>query len=454
MATKGGPAVENQGLGVTIDPSNTKSIPSGKNTNLLDYSTWKAGSTSATGFSRNGASGDNIIEVGTGPFGEPAILWAARNNDATSDADGGWNGSSFVIDNTAMYRFTVWVKRAVNGNGSFYLGLRGYGSVNGVLTRSGGSNTTNPYFWSGGLSSGDGWQLFVGHVWPVGSGTGSQHPDSGRYKIGVGKFAGISQDYVWRAETTTALHRSYLYYSTDATTVQQWAYPRVDKVDGTEPSIAQLLDGYGVEVRNIINPTQTGYLSRNVRVRELKSKINTLVLDGTDDYVKLSGGTTTSLQRSIELIVKPSSQPASYNPIAVYTNETSISSGKRIWLGLQGGKFQMHGWGTNDPSSTSTISNGTYYHLVYAYDQSAKKHYIWVNGVLENNLANTEGGLTGWSNSASESWYLGRDPLASSWTASAGSHFLGDILLFRTYSKILTNRQVLNNYKAVKKRYT
>jgi hypothetical protein len=454
MAAEGGPRIEREGLGIMIDPSNVKSIPSAVQSNILDYSTWIPGNSSATGFSRNGTSAENILELGTGPFGEPAILWAARNNDTTSNDDGGWNGSTFSIDNKSMYRFSVWVNRAVTGNGSFYLGLNGYGSVAGVLTRSGGANSTNPYFWVTGLNSASGWQLVVGHVWPVGSGTGAQHIDSGVYKIGSGKVGGISQDYVWRTETTSARHRSYLYYSTDPATVQLWAYPRVDKLDGNQPTINQLLGGFGVEVVNLANRSQTTTLKNNLRVvNTTAGKAKALRMDGTNDYVKVTGGTSTSLKRTIEMVIKANSQPSSYNPIAVYTNETSIVTGKRTWLGLQNGKFQMHGWGTNDPASTTTISNGVYYHVVYAYDQTTKKHYIWVNGNLENNLTNTEAGMTGWSSSADHYWYIGRDPLAASWTGGAGSHFNGEVALFKTYSKILTDRQVRTNFRSVRRKY-
>lgn len=34
------------------------------------------------------------------------------------------------------------------------------------------------------------------------------------------------------------------FYSTNTTTRQQWVYPRMDKCDGTEPSIAELLAGH------------------------------------------------------------------------------------------------------------------------------------------------------------------------------------------------------------------
>ena len=158
--------------------------------------------------------------------------------------DGGWNTPTFSIDNSKLYRFSVWVKRNETNNGRFYLGCRGYGSASGVLSRSNGNNYTNPYFYSNvtGITPGR-WELIVGHVWPAGSGTGSMHSESGRYTVD-GKYANISTDFVWRPETTTSLHRSYLFYTTNTAQRQWWVYPRVDVVDGTEPSIQELLDGF------------------------------------------------------------------------------------------------------------------------------------------------------------------------------------------------------------------
>lgn len=454
-----GPKISRESIDIAIDPSSLRSVQSSAQTNLLDYSTWIPGNTSATGFSRNGATGDNIIEVGTGPFGESAILWASRNNDATSDADGGWNGALFPIDNTYMYRFSVWVYRQVNGNGSFYLGCYGYngGSNVGVLTRSANTNSTNPYFWASGISSSDGWQLIVGHIWPAGSGTGSQHVDSGRYKVGVGKFAGVSNDFVWNTTNNAAIHRSYLYYSTSASTVQLWAYPRVDKIDGTQPSIDDLLGASTRSATNLVSKSQTFFLANNLRSRTdttLSNKnVQAFQLDGTNTYMKIDGGVHTSLKRTVEIVFKANSQPSTYNPIATYTNETSISNNKRIWIGLQSGKVQMHGWGTNDPAGTTTISNGKYYHIVYAYDQTTKVHYLYVNGKLERQLTNTEAGMTGWSNSSTERWYVGSDPINTLWTAGAGKYFNGNIGVFKTYNKILSSKDVLQNYRGYKNRF-
>ena len=460
MGVVGGPKISRDSIDIAIDPSSLRSVQSSAQTNLLDYSTWIPGNTSATGFGRNGAAGDNIIELGTGPFGESAVLWASRNNDVDSNADGGWNGSRFPVDNQYMYRFSVWVYREINGNGSFYLGTRGYNSVNsneGVLTRSANGNSTNPYFWSGGLSSTDGWQLVVGHVWPANSGTGANHIESGRYKVSTGKFANISNDWVMKTTTTSLLHRSYLYYSTDPNTVQLWAYPRVDKIDGTEPSIDELLGGNTRTAKNLTNRSQTFFLANNLRSRTdtglSNSNIQSFQMDGTNTYIKIDGEVHTSLKRTVEIVFKANSQPSTYNPIATYTNETSISNNKRIWIGLQSGKVQMHGWGTNDPAGTTTISNGKYYHVIYAYDQTTKVHYLYINGNLERQLTNTEAGMTGWSNSSTERWYVGSDPINTLWTAGAGKHFNGDIGIFKTYNRVLTSKQVKQNYRAYKKRF-
>jgi hypothetical protein len=177
-------------------------------------------------------------------------VWQSVNNDTTSNADGGWETNKFPIDNTKLYRFSVWVKRKVLGNGLFYLGIHSYNNLDenvGVITKSTGVNNTNPYFeiniHFGDWGKLDEWYLVVGHVWPAGSPTGSRHPDSGIFTTdGVRiPFGSHSYDYIWNTNSTFAIHRTYLYYSTDAATDQRWCYPRVDVVDGNERSIETLL---------------------------------------------------------------------------------------------------------------------------------------------------------------------------------------------------------------------
>lgn len=128
----------NNGLGFSPNQENT----------IIDYKVWKVGQTgTVTGFSSNGAADENYRVFSTDPWGRKVVVWEART-DVASDADGGWDGSNFSIDNTKLYRFSVWVNRTITGNGSFYLGTHGYGSINGIYNRSTGTPSTNPYFWS------------------------------------------------------------------------------------------------------------------------------------------------------------------------------------------------------------------------------------------------------------------------------------------------------------------
>jgi hypothetical protein len=459
MGSSLGPNIVTADLDIALDATSRKAVPSTEDLNMLDYTTWFAGNTAATGFSRNGNTNENALVIGTGPFGETTVLWEGRSS-GDNYADGGWNGSYYSIDNTKTYRFSVWVRRtSSSAGGTFYLGTNGGGEC--VYRLSDGSAECNPYWdcrGAGGLTQNQ-WYLVMGHVHPYTYNSSIGHPNTGFWTRESGKVFGINQCNIGQdcrsgASTTSLRHRTYLYYSADSTTVLQWAYPRMDLVDGTEPSPEELLEGYAVNNYNLANISEKFFLGNKLRTGTISST-NTRYFDfdGTNDFIKADGGTHSSLQRTIEMVFSINSIPYSYTPIAVYTNESSISSGKRIWLGIQSNKFQMHGWGTNDPASNTTISTNTWYHAVYAYDQGTKKHYIWINGVLENNLTNTEGGMTGWSDSSSERWYLGRDPLAASWTGGAGEYTPVDIGIFRTYDRILTNNEVTQNFQSIRKRF-
>ena len=203
---------------------------------IANYTLWQNGQTgSISPFSQNGSTSENYRILGCDPWGKETVLWEARPaGDAT--ADGGWNMDHGGIDPTKLYRYSVWAKRSVQGNGSFYLGTM----ANQVATLA-GVTSSNPYFYSGGAIDSE-WQLYVGHVHPHNY-TGGMHPDSGRYKVG-GRIGSISADFKWLPTATTGRHRSYLYYSSDTNTRQQWCYPRVDICDGTEPSIQELLNGF------------------------------------------------------------------------------------------------------------------------------------------------------------------------------------------------------------------
>jgi phage-related protein len=210
---------------------------------IINMDSWVLGRTSGiTGYFLNGDG--NSITMDSTPYGDLQPVWDVTNQDVASDADGGWNTDLFGINSANMYRFSTWIRRKNIGNGSTYLGLSGYnaGGTNiGVLNRSNGVTNTNPYFYASGWPySAYEWLLLVGHVWPTGSGTGAVHVDTGIYRSNGTKLTTIA-DFVWQALNTQSQHRSYLYYSTDPTTNQQFYAPRVDIISGSQPTIAELL---------------------------------------------------------------------------------------------------------------------------------------------------------------------------------------------------------------------
>lgn len=220
--------------------------------NMLWPSGWTAGSggMSVSGypaFNANGDAGEQNRYVGTDPWGNSAMVWQTVPS-GNGGADGGWNTESFSINNTKMYRFSVWVRRTSStSGGTFYFGTQS--STGAVTNLSSQGAEGNPYFDYRATSSltQNQWYLVTGHVFPVSWPASNAHPESGYYTIAGGRVANnagnIPNDCCWQAGTTTTYHRTYHFYCGDATTRLEFYDPRVDLCDGTEPTIARLLSG-------------------------------------------------------------------------------------------------------------------------------------------------------------------------------------------------------------------
>ncbi len=202
--------------------------------NLLDTSTWTVGSGSVSGFTQNGATAENSREWGKNHIGEDVILWkASPQSDVGSD--GGWNSSYHAIDHTKTYRFSVWIKKTNSTNGTTYLGCNSY---NNILQLNGSVNN-NPYFWYGDLPKFNRWYLIVGFVHKS---SYSSSTNLGKIYDGVtGQAVQNITDFKFKNTATTARHRSYLYYDTNTNDRQYFWGPRMEQVNGSEPTINELL---------------------------------------------------------------------------------------------------------------------------------------------------------------------------------------------------------------------
>ncbi|MFV0248975.1 MAG: T9SS type A sorting domain-containing protein [Tenacibaculum sp.] len=204
--------------------------------NLLDTSTWTVGSDSVLGFKQNGKTSENSREWGKNHLGSQVILWKATP-DANRDADGGWNSQWHNADHNRSYRFSVWLKKTNSNDGYSYFGF--YANNSGSLTLSGTFNK-NPYFWHGDLPRLNRWYLLVGYVHKS-SHTGTSHT-GGIYDGTTGKKVKSTTDFKLKNTVSALKHRSYLYYDTNTSDRQYFYSPRIDPINGSEPTIKELLE--------------------------------------------------------------------------------------------------------------------------------------------------------------------------------------------------------------------
>ncbi len=208
--------------------------------NLLDTSTWTVGSGSVTGFSQNGLTTENTRFIGTTPFGTQEVIWEAKPS-GDSGGDGGWNTGFFPVDHTRTFRFTVWIKKTNSNDGYTYHGFYGHDGNGYVSLKLDGTSDPNPYFLKSDLPALDKWYLLVGFV--HGSGYSGTTSIGGIYDPVTGTKVANLIDYKFDPTTTQIKQRSYLFYDTNTNDRQYFYDPRVEEVNGQEPSITALLAG-------------------------------------------------------------------------------------------------------------------------------------------------------------------------------------------------------------------
>jgi len=199
--------------------------------NLIDMQGWVIGQGSSGMFGQNGQDSENAREWGIGPHGKPVILWKAKP-DGNTDADGGWNSGTISINHTNMYRFSVWLKKTNSTQGNSFFGCQNVLNLNGT-------SNDNPYFWYGNLPELNKWYLLIGYV--HGSGDASTINYGGIYDGISGAKVVDMTDFKFAITANSTHHRSYLYYDPNVNDEQFFYAPRVEVVNGNEPTIAALL---------------------------------------------------------------------------------------------------------------------------------------------------------------------------------------------------------------------
>lgn len=275
--------------------------------NLLenDLKNWVVGSGSVRGFNQNGLTSENSREYGQGPLGDNVLLWKA-SPASDRNSDGGWNTNYHKIDHTKTYRFSVWIKKTNSNTGNTYVGCNSY---NNILTLSGSVNN-NPYFWYGDLPELNKWYLILGFVHKSSySGTSSS---GGIYDPSTGAKVKTTTDFKFKNTARTVRHRSYLYYDTNTRDRQYFYGPRMEEVNGREPSIQELL-GRAMTDKLVFIYDSAG----NQKIRRapnnssgtpiLKAKLSEEIVENANEEELISTDESTLLEKSIVIYPNPTS---------------------------------------------------------------------------------------------------------------------------------------------------
>ncbi|GAA4276429.1 tail fiber protein [Aquimarina mytili] len=208
--------------------------------NLLNTSTWEVGNGILPDYKNVGLTQENSRELGVGPYGNNVVLWKG-DPSGDSNADGGYESPYVAIDHTKTYRLAVWMKKTNSSNGTTYFGL--YSKDNNLQHSTLGLNNSpvgNAYFWYGDLPTLDKWYLLVGYIHQ--SGYNSTTKIGGIYDGTTGvKVLNVLNDFKFASTAVSLLNRASLFYDPVVADSQYFYAPRIEEVNGSEPTIQQLI---------------------------------------------------------------------------------------------------------------------------------------------------------------------------------------------------------------------
>jgi hypothetical protein len=195
----------------------------------------------------------NAITYDTDPSGRRATVWQGTSDGNGGIGQAGWNKTITGLSGTKSYMSVVYVRRTSStAGGTFYHGCDG-GNTNNLNNTGNG----NPYFQAFGIGSlpQNVWCVSIGIIHAYADGTTSTPAVEGSDGAGGGSISGVYRldtgqqisggtDYKWSsAGGTQQVHRTYLFYSSNASDVLQWWAPGFYEINGNEPNLDTLV-GY------------------------------------------------------------------------------------------------------------------------------------------------------------------------------------------------------------------
>jgi hypothetical protein len=322
--------------------------------------------------------------------------------------------------------------------GTAYLGGTAWDAAQYLKRTVDGVDEPNPYWYYSNISSftQNVWYLVVGHLYPYNTTYTGRHPDSGLYNAGsavkVADIGGntVGGDFKFSSTSTYAYHRVFHYYCGDNTSRLQFYDPRVDLVDGKQPSITELVNYSPAQWRDLSGNGNNGVLTNKPTYNSSNKGI--IVFDYIDDAVTIAGTLGTPSTFTLSAWVRSSNisqaqnifnaNPPFFLRITSSTIRCAVYTGS--WIFVNG---------------NITLSSNVWYNLVLTYDQNFVKGYI--NGVLDVNSAKT--GTPVWGGNIRLGYTTGGEDAPS----------VTNIAVAQIYNRALTAAEISQNYEATKTRF-
>jgi hypothetical protein len=449
MALVQSPSISTNGLVLCVDAANPRSSLGSRS--IINWNNWVTGSGGIVGYNQNGATAENQRVSDTNPWGNTDVVWEARPLAQTND-DGGWNTDWFNIDNTKLYRYSVWVRRTSStGGGTFYFGM--YANGSGSVRMDNSTVETNAYWECTGTSNltQNQWYLWVGHVYPANTTYTGRNPQTGYYTTAgfVGNIGGCNigtGDLKWSYDSTQGIHRTYLYYCPDNTTRLQFYQPRVDVCDGTEPSIQALLQNAGNKWVDVSGNSSTGTITNG---QSYTSGINGyFTYDGTSNYVTIPNSTALQVADTftISAWVYPTSLAGRYGIFSTRVVNTAGSWQLEVGTATGAGVGRVAVTGLSTwifESVDNAVSTNNWYHICFVKTNNATQGgTLYVNGTQISSVQTTA--YTILNNSDNKVIAQG---------TNSSQYFSGRISVVSLYNVALTSTQVTQNFNATRGRY-
>ena len=415
---------------------------------------WNTGTGSETGWSQNGSTSENSRVIGNDPWGNRAILWRAFNNDAASGADGGWNSSGFSITNSNLYRWVRYFKVNTPGsNGHFYGGNTGTGGT--MLQWNNRAAQGNPYDYcpQRDVVTPYVWSVAITYMFPVGTaagGGGSPYTtDYGFYRMdtGVRSTSGMGcntgGNTIFNTGTYATIDREYLYYSTDPAVDIYWARPRCYLVNGSEPSISEIIAAeHNVWMDVTGSPANMYAFNNPVLTRDTNGGYFTF--NGSNTYFQ--GRDNTALNATTGLTMQAWVNSDNNSQYGFIFEKGSVNTQYSMFLSGSNLYFRTYGTSVADLTATasSVCPSGTWALVTCTYDGSNKR--IYKNGTQVNSSAVT-GTL---STNAGGAWigaYGGATPSVVNYPWD------GKIASVRVYDTALSAAEIKNNFDSQRNRF-